>query len=153
MPVSIEEGLVAFLKLDAALLILIPDGSSIRLYPLEATQGKVMPHATYQVIDTVEEHSLLSDVDFPVARLQLDFFADGPGGQAAARALAYAVKNSRGGNSSGYRLKEFRGSLGGVDVRGCRLESENMISEIPQAGSGLPVRRITQDYMVSYVEQ
>lgn len=151
---TLEEGLVAFLAADPTLAALITDanGGGIRIYPDMAPQQTPYEYLTYQVIDTVEENSLASNVDFPTARVQVDCWAQEPGGYARALALAKLVKNSQGGVSNGHRLKEFRGNLGGVDVRGCRLESQRHSIEEPGSGGEFPVRRVSLDFLVSYIE-
>lgn len=128
---TIEEGLVAFLKADAGITAKVAG----RIYQKKKPQKPNLPAIVIHRISANRDYDQGGHNGYTVVRYQLDTYA---ADFAAAKQTADAVRLA---------LSGFRGSMGGVEVSGVFLEGE-------QDGydDDLVEYWFTQDYIIQHAE-
>lgn len=125
---SIKPALVAFLNSDPGVSTII-DG---RLSPeVGDSLPRSYPRLTYEQVKKEDDRTLGLSTDQPTVWIALTAWGQGQHGQADADNLTAAVRNARGPNPLGPRLKEFnsawmpkRGDPAAVWVKGAWLDEE-----------------------------
>lgn len=148
-------GLVPFLLSDAGVKAIVDTG----VYPFAVAQGKPYPRITHQRISTNRVRSNDGPTGLCTARVQLDCWAEGPGGMDTAKALADAVRKARGttatasADAAGHaELDGFKGRMGSVTVQGAFLDEDQDLSEDPIFGNDQRVHRISADLTITFEE-
>lgn len=141
---TLEEALVSFLLADTAVTGLIDE----RLSPWSG-QGEGLPRVAYDYVSTQDDRSVFGSTDQPV--VQIRFLCLG-NTQAEARAVAKALRESRGGQG-GKRLKEFQGSMAGLWVQSCSLENESDVDVQSQQADGRPLPARVFDLTIGFIQQ
>jgi hypothetical protein len=129
---DLEQHLVAYLKADAALALLV----STRIYPDAAPAGALRPYVTYFRVDTIRDgRRLETGIDpMPHPRIQLDVYA---ATRKASRAVAKRLRQL---------LDGFRGTMAtGTGVQFVKIEDEADSYEPPVASGDVGDYRVSMD--------
>lgn len=141
-----EEAICEYLLSLPGVVAMIGSGANARLYPDVLPQGYIAaadgPAATYELIDSIEQHTLSDRCGLVQSRMQLTAFAATRKG---ANELARAMKN--GG------ITTIKGVTHGVDIRGVEIvDGINHYEERPTDGSQEHRYLAEFDLMISYLE-
>lgn len=139
---NIKEAIRAFWLLDPDVARIV--GTSI--YPEVASDVPGdLPRVTYKQIGKEDDTTLLLSTDQPTVWIQVIAWTQGAGadgGQEEADELTAAIRDARGPNPAGSRLKEFsaawmpaRGHAVATWIKGCGLDEE-MTAEAQKAVGG-----------------
>ena len=130
----LEEGIIAFLKADAAIGVVVAD----RIYPDMIPQGAVIPCLTYQRISTpriVTHDSSGATGDLASPRFQFDAWSE-TGKEA--KAISDVLRGVLHGK---------KGAMGGVTIRAALAENE-----VPEYIPEVELYRSRSDYKISHQE-
>jgi hypothetical protein len=147
---TIEQGLTTFLLTDPAVVAFIGQ----RFGPWT---GQLDPQesVTYELTTEDNVYTLGGCSDEPTATFVISCWGST---QTRSRQIASAIKNSRGGASSGPRLKEL-GSNGRPALLGSVVVSAALISDVadnenpPVDGSNAPIPCVKLSLQIAYQEQ
>ncbi len=158
MAVLPEEFLVAFLGASPGVQALIGAPPALRLYPDAAPQNESRLRATYQLVSEPQNYHLGGPSGQVMARIQVDCWSAWTIGTSAGqsyrdvRALAEAIRKANAGTlPAGRGLDGYAGTLFGLTVQRCSLEGQQSLPEAPQHADELPTRRLSQDWVITYV--
>lgn len=133
---SLEKALFARLSTYAPITSIV----GTRVYPLKMPDNPVFPCLTFQRISTIRPQPLSDSVDLANCIVQIDSWAkEGTGqGLTVLTTLAKAVYAA---------LESFRGTVGGVDIRGSR-----QLNEIHGYEEDVEVLRVTQTFRIFFID-
>jgi hypothetical protein len=129
----IEEAIFTQLNGWAGLSALAED----RIYPMTAPQNAATPFITYQRISGPRLRSLLGASGQANPRIQIDVYG---ASYASAKAVAEQVRLA---------LDNFRGTVAGVVIRACSLESDRDLID-PDVDP--PLHRVSHDFTIWHDE-
>lgn len=141
--------IVAWMKQESGVTALIGSGNNCRIFPQVSPQNTAFPRITYQVFGDATGMSLTGPISLADCTVQIDCWGGrGPGGYAAAQALADAIE----GTETNRKLNGYSGTLGGVEVRSCILPRGGRSDGVlfPTDGSDDAILSVSMDFEIAY---
>lgn len=136
---TVGKALRAILAADSNVTGLI-GGSEPRIYPNELPQKPTFPCLRYQQISGPRDYDLSGPTGNADARMQVDCLATT---YAGVQALKEPVRKA---------LSGYRGTIAGVEIQKCFLDAERDLEEPALRDAEKALRRVTFDFLVSFVE-
>jgi len=127
----LEEAIYSILSSDASVTALV----STRIYPFFLPQECTLPAITFYRVSTDREYAFMTDPGYATVRISIDILGESA---SSTMSVAEVVRTA---------LHRYKGTVAGVKIYECHIETENSIYE-PETD----VYRLIIDFMVSHYE-
>lgn len=142
---AVEKAIRDYLLTKSSVTALFGSGTSARIRPSVVDQDWLPsqgPYCVYEIIDSVDEHTLADRVGFVSSRFKFTCYASTP---KAANAAARAIKNCG--------IVAIKGTYSSVSIRGVQVES-GLRTDVEKPDDGTASYRYLAEFdlMVHYLE-